>query len=350
MATTVPPIHQGMKELVDTSMDREPPRLERLLGPEANRLIRGLLSNRLSIIGMVLLSFFAVIALFAPQLAPPPFPNDPFQIPRDGFSPDPRPPGSAWNRLPPPTAFWLEPLTGSDQWIHPFGTASGQWDIFYGVIWGTRTAFTVGIIITITVVTFGVIVGTVAAYYGGIIDMILMRTTDVFMTFPFLMAAITLAAVLTPRFGKSVWPSMFALIAFGWMGYARLVRSDVLSVKQRDYVMAARVIGAKDQRIMFRHILPNAIFPTLVVASMDLGSYVITFAALSFLGVGVEVGFADWGQLLSFARDWITQLNQYWYIVAFPGLALILFVLAWNLVGDAARDILDPRMRGRGGA
>ena len=101
---------------------------------------------------------------------------------------------------------------------------------------------------------------------------------------------------------------------------------------------------------MFRHILPNAIFPTLVVASLNIGDIVITFAALSFLGVGVDVGYADWGQLISFARDWITALDTYWYIVVFPGLALLFFVLSWNLVGDAIRDILDPRMRGRGGA
>ena len=101
---------------------------------------------------------------------------------------------------------------------------------------------------------------------------------------------------------------------------------------------------------MIRHILPNAIFPTLVVASLNIGDIVITFAALSFLGVGVDVGYADWGQLISFARDWITALDRYWYIVVFPGLALLFFVLSWNLVGDAVRDILDPHMRGRGGA
>jgi len=110
-------------------------------------------------------------------------------------------------------------------------------------------------------------------------------------------------------------------------------------------VMAARAVGSRDFRIMVRHIIPNAVFPTLVVASLDIGTYVITFAALSFLGLGAETGYADWGQLLAFARNWITALDQYWYIVLFPGLALVLFVMGWNLVGDAARDILDPRSR-----
>ncbi|HEX7557199.1 MAG TPA: ABC transporter permease subunit, partial [Leptolinea sp.] len=117
-----------------------------------------------------------------------------------------------------------------------------------------------------------------------------------------------------------------------------------------DFVMAARVVGAKDSRILFKHIIPNAIYPTLVLASMDIGTVVISFAALSFLGIGTEVGYADWGQLLSFARNWIPNLFTYWYIVVFPGIALILFVLGWNLVGDALRDIMDPRMRGRGEA
>jgi peptide/nickel transport system permease protein len=230
------------------------------------------------------------------------------------------------------------------------GTASGQWDIFYGVVWGTRTALKVGLIITISTVSLGILVGVFSAFYGGVVDMIIMRIVDIFLTLPFLIAALVLSAILAPLFGKSILAPTIALIAFGWMSYARLIRGDILSVKEREYVTAARVIGAKDQRIMFRHILPNSIFSTLVVASMDMGSYVITFAALSFLGIGAEVGYADWGQLIAFARDWITQLDQYWYIVVYPGMALVLFVLSWNLIGDALRDILDPHMRGRGGA
>jgi peptide/nickel transport system permease protein len=195
-------------------------------------------------------------------------------------------------------------------------------------------------------VIIGVLIGSVSAYYGGTVDNVLMRIVDIFLTLPFILAALILAAVLTPKLGRSVMPAVIALIAFGWMGYSRIVRGDILSVRERDYVLAAKVIGVKDRRILTKHILPNAIFPTLVLASLDVGGFVLSFAALSFLGIGTEIGYADWGQLLSFARSWITNLNDYWYIVFWPGIALVLFVLGWNLVGDALRDVLDPKMRG----
>ena len=190
------------------------------------------------------------------------------------------------------------------------------------------------------------LIGSVSAYYGGLLDNILMRIVDVFLTLPFILAALILASVLTPRLGRTVLPAVVALVAFGWMGYSRLVRGDILSVRERDYILAAKVIGVKDSRILLKHILPNAIFPTLVVASLDVGGYVLSFAALSFLGIGTDIGYADWGQLLSFARSWINNLADYWYIVVWPGLALVFFVLGWNLVGDALRDVLDPKMRG----
>ncbi|MBK5108434.1 MAG: ABC transporter permease [Anaerolineales bacterium] len=113
--------------------------------------------------------------------------------------------------------------------------------------------------------------------------------------------------------------------------------------------MAARTVGASDMRILFRHLIPNAVFPVMVLASMDVGTYVLTFAALSFLGLGAQRGYADWGQMISFARNWVPSLATHWHIVVYPGMAIVLFVLAWNLVGDALRDILDPRMRGKGG-
>jgi peptide/nickel transport system permease protein len=170
---------------------------------------------------------------------------------------------------------------------------------------------------------------------------------DVFLTLPFILAALIMAAVITPRIGKSLIPSIIALITFGWMGYARIIRGDILSLKERDYIMAAKVIGVKDGRILLRHIIPNAIFPTLVLASLAIGDVVLSFAALSFLGIGTEVGYADWGQVLSFARNWITSLQTYWFSVVWPGLTLVMFVMGWNLVGDALRDVLDPRMRGK---
>jgi peptide/nickel transport system permease protein len=320
--------------------------LERRLGTDLYRATKGLVTNPVSLAGMILLGLFILVAVFAPVLAPPIHKDDPYQIPRDGYSPVPRPPGTEWSTRQPPLPFWWETITGKDQWVHLMGTASGQWDIYYGVVWGTRTAFRVGVLITVVVATVGIIVGTLSAYYGGAVDMVLMRVTEIFIAFPFLPAAMTLSAILTPIIGRGLFAPMIALMFFGWTGFARLLRSDILSVREREYVLAARVVGVRDGRIMTRHVLPNAIFPTLVLASMRAGSYVITFAALSFLGIGAEVGYADWGQLLAFARDWITQLAEYWYIVVFPGVVLVLFVLAWNLVGDALRDILDPRLQG----
>jgi peptide/nickel transport system permease protein len=322
-------------------------RLERFLGPENYRIMQGLLKTPASITGTVLIVLFVLIAIAAPVLAPPLNPNDPYKIPRDGFKAQPKPMGSEWNSKPPDIPFWWKALTGRDEWIHIFGTAQGQFDIYYGIVWGTRTAFRTGLIVVLSTLFLGLVTGSVAAYYGGWVDNILMRIVDVLFVLPSLMATLILAAVLTPVIGRSLLPAMIALIAFGWMGYARIIRGDILSVKERDYVMAARVLGVKDSRILFRHILPNAIFPTLVLASLDIGTVTISFAALSFLGIGTEVGYADWGQVLAFARNWITSLNTYWYIIVWPAVVLVLFVMSWNLVGDALRDVLDPRLRGK---
>ena len=322
-------------------------RIERFLGPDNYRILQGLLKTPASITGFILILLFVFVALAAPILAPPPNPNDPYTIPRDGFKAQPRPPGTEWRVRPPPLPFWWEAVTGKKEWVHVLGTSQGQYDIYYGIIWGARTAFKTGLIIVIATVLIGVVIGAVSAYYGGLIDNILMRIVDVLIILPSLMATLILAAVLTPMLGRTTLPAMIALIAFGWMGYARIIRGDILSVKERDYIMAARVIGVQDRRILFRHIIPNAIFPTLVLASLGIGDVVLAFAALSFLGIGTDLGYADWGQVLSFARNWITSLDQYWYIIAYPGIALVLFVMGWNLVGDALRDVLDPRLRGK---
>ena len=333
--------------LQETVPIREIGRLERFLGPENFRILAGLLKTPASILGFMLIGLFIFIALAAPVLAPPVTPNDPYKIPRDGFSSEPHPMMSAWTRSVPPLPFWWKPIMRTDHWVHILGTSQGQYDVYYGIIWGTRTAFRTGLIVVIVTFLIGVVIGSVSAYYGGVVDNILMRIVDVFMTLPFILAALILAAVLTPKIGKSLIPATIALIVFSWMGYARVIRGDILSIKERDYIMAARVIGVKDSRILFRHIIPNAIFPTLVLASLGIGDVVLGFAALSFLGIGTELGYADWGQVLSFARNWITSLSTYWYIVVWPGLTLVLFVMGWNLVGDALRDVLDPRLRGK---
>ncbi len=287
--------------------------------------VAALLKNPVSIIGTILVIAFAVVAIFAPLIAPPPIPSEPYQIPRQGFLSEPQPPTSA----------------------DLLGTTQGQYDVFYGIVWGTRTAFKIGIIVTSLTFLIGGLVGAVSGYIGGWVDELIQRIVEIFLAFPFLLAALTLATILGAKIQNGLITGMIALVAFGWPGYARLIRGDVLTVKNMDYIMAARVIGMSNWRILFRHIIPNSFYSLLVVASLDIGTNVLTFAALSFLGLGTSEGYADWGQLLSFARNWIPTLYTHWWIVVFPGLALLLFVLAFNLIGDAFRDALDPRMSAR---
>jgi len=279
--------------------------------------------NPLSIIGIIILLIFVIIAILAPVLAPPPEGHrDPYMIPRYGYSPTPQPPDAE----------------------HRFGTTQGQYDIFYGVIWGTRSAFTVGLLVIGSVLVIGIVLGSIAGYFGGIVDEIIMRITDIFLAFP----ALILAMAITVALGPSLNRVILALIIVSWPVYTRLVRGDILAVREEDYVEATRGIGSSHARIIMRHILPNSIYPTLVMASLDIGAVVLAAAALSFLGLGAPEGYADWGQLISFARNWIVgpPVNPlaYWYTVTIPGLFILFFVLGWNLLGDAFRDILDPRL------
>lgn len=308
-----------------------------------NRTLRKLFSNATSLIGIILLILFVVIAIFAPIIAPP-LSDDPYQVPRMSWDVNPQPPGSPMSDEIRDIYDFMDKEIKYDRAI--CGTAEGGYDIFYGLIWGTRTAFKIGIITVLIAAFIGIFIGSISAYFGGWIDEILMRITDIFLSFPFLVAAMVLTTVL----GRGLDKVMIALIVFGWMGYARVIRGNILSAKEETYVMAAKALGVKDGKVIWKHLLPNTIFPVLVQASMNIGSMVITAAALSFLGVGAPVGYADWGQMVSFARNWIIgspgHAGQYWYTVFYPGIFIVLFVLAWNLVGDTLRDILDPRLRG----
>jgi peptide/nickel transport system permease protein len=282
--------------------------------------------NPLSVIGVTLILIFAIIAIFAPVLAPPPEGHfDPYQIPRDGYSPVPQPPSEE----------------------HTFGTTQGQYDIYYGVIWGTRSAFQVGLIVMGAILVIGILLGSIAGYFGGIVDEIIMRVTDVFLAFPPLILAMAIVVALGPSLNTVI----IALIIVSWPVYARLIRGDILATREEDYVEAARGLGASNFRIITRHVLPNSIYSALVMASLDIGAIVLAAAALSFLGLGAPEGYADWGQLIQFSRNWIvgTPGNPmaYWYTVIIPGLFILFFVLGWNLLGDAFRDILDPRLAKR---
>ncbi|MDI9607395.1 MAG: ABC transporter permease [Atribacterota bacterium] len=289
---------------------------------ETRRIFRRLSSDASAILGFALLIFFVIVAILAPFIASPPPGRDPYIMPIVTWSSNPLPPSPE----------------------HPFGVA-GKRDIFYGVVWGTRTAFRVGIIVTLISTALGLLIGSVAGYFGKLWDEILMRITDIFMAIPFLVAAMVLTTIL----GTGLDKVMMAMTVFSWMGPARLIRGNILQVKEEQFVLAAKALGVSDFSIIIRHVLPNTIFPVLIQASMRMGSLVITAAALSFLGVGAPQGYADWGALLNYARNWMLggqgEALKYWYMTVFPGAAMVLFVLAWNLVGDALRDAFDPRLR-----
>jgi len=308
-----------------------------------NRILRKLFSNASSLVGIALLFIFIIIAILAPLIAPP-LSEDPYQIPRMSWDIAPQSPGFLMSD----NIRDIYTVMGIEiKWNKAIcGTAEGGYDIFYGLIWGTRTAFRIGLITVAIAALIGVFIGSISAYFGGWIDEIIMRITDIFLSFPFLVAAMVLTTIL----GRGLDKVMIALIVFGWMGYARLIRGSILSAKEETYVMAAKALGVKDIKIIWKHLLPNTIFPVMVQGTMNIGSMVITAAALSFLGVGAPVGYADWGQMVSFARNWIIgspgHAGQYWYAVFYPGIFIVLFVLAWNLIGDTLRDILDPRLRG----
>ena len=286
-----------------------------------NRIFKRIFTNKTSLVGFSLVLFFALVALFAPLLAPVYNQNNPYQMPQKNYQIAPQPPSA-------------------ENW---FGTTEQQYDLYYGVVWGTRLAFKVGVTVTFFAFLIGLFVGGTAAYFGGKTDETLMRLTDIVFAVPSLVLAMVIAAML----GPDIKNMMIALTAVAWPSYARLIRGDILSVKQRGYVTAARTLGARGPRILLRHILPNSIYPSVVVASLDIGYVVLTAASLSFLGLGAQAGTADWGQLIAMARNWVLGTAQnpfaYWYTVVAPGGAIFLFVLGWNLLGDAFRDILDPR-------
>jgi peptide/nickel transport system permease protein len=286
------------------------------LDKDTRRRVKKLFTNPTAVLGFTLLAVYILVAALAPVLAPPADSQNPYIIPRLGFMTEPQPP--------------------SAQTI--FGTTEGQYDIFYAVVWGTRTAFKIGFLVVFCTTLFGVAVGAVAGYYRGVVDEILMRVTDVFMSIPFLIAVI----VLTTMLGKGLDKVIIALIAFDWMDTARLLRGNVLQAREEEYVQAARSLGLSDLRIIVMHILPNTTFPVLIQATMRIGTLVVVASGLSFLGLGAPQDYADWGQIISYSRNW--QGLEFWYTIFFPALGMVLFVLAWNLIGDALRDIFDPRL------
>lgn len=369
---------------------------------ELKFMLDRIIKSPLSLIGSMIIIFYAIVAVLAPILAPP-NPTwdvsymegkkvDPFAIPRARWKDEPVPPSPQ----------------------NPFGLTTSGFDIYYGCIWGTITAFRVGIYVVALSLIIGLSVGLLAGYYGGIIDEVLMRVTDVILVFPGLILAMAFSLaipstlnltlklllpilavfflIVTLTRGVSLkgmpwhWIALenlalvcfvilatlylggmpdisvltlslnkldkvlIALVLVGWPGYTRVIRGEVLRVRTEDYIEAAKAAGCSDLRIITRHIMPNAIYPILILASLDIGSVVLGAAALSFLGIGAEPNFADWGQLVQKSESFLgtgTRLIDYWYIWLIPGAFIFVFSLGWNLLGDAIRDILDPTLRRR---
>ena len=211
-------------------------------------------------------------------------------------------------------------------------------DILSRIIYGTRIALIVGIGATSIAVTIGVLVGATAGYFGGKVDFICSRLIDTLMAFPLLALLLTLSTV----FGPSLRNVVVVIGCTVWASYARVVRAEVLSLKERDYVLAARAVGTTDRQIITRHLIPNALGPVIILASLAVGGIIILESALSFLGLGVQRPTASWGTMLSDGRDY---LRNYPHIAIAPGIAIALTVLAFNLLGDGLRDALDPRQK-----
>lgn len=225
---------------------------------------------------------------------------------------------------------------------HPFGTDGSGRDLFTRVLYGGRYSISIGFVVVGLTASFGLVYGAIAGYFGGWVDEILMRFVDLIFAFPPLVLAMVIVAML----GGGYWQLVAAFTLAGWAGYARLIRGEVLKVKQNEYVLAAKALGARDRSIIFKHIIPNAIPPVIVQASLSIGTVVIGVAALGFLGIGFDPGTPEWGTMLDGTRNTIIQGpggTIPWWATIFPGGAIFIFVMAMNMIGDGINDALDAQ-------
>jgi peptide/nickel transport system permease protein len=223
---------------------------------------------------------------------------------------------------------------------HLLGTDVLGRDVLSRLIYGTRVSLVVGFATVVLSVVLGVAVGLVSGYLGGVVDTVFMRIVDAWLAFPFLLLAIAIVAMLGPGLQNIV----LALVITGWVVYARLVRGETLSLREREFVLSARGLGVSRLMIMLQHVLPNVLAPVVVVATLELGVVIVTEASLSFLGLGAGASTPSWGGMLADGRAYITAA---WWLATLPGLAIFLLVLAVNVLGDGLRDALDPRSEKR---
>jgi peptide/nickel transport system permease protein len=272
---------------------------------------RRLLRNRLAAAGGAVILFFFIVSALPGLFAS----HEPNRI-------------DIVNILRPPSA------------AHPLGTDDLGRDVLARVVHGARVSLKVGFVAVGIATALGLLVGLLSGFYGGWIDAVLMRFVDMMLCFPTFFLILSVIAFLEP----SIWNIMAVIGLTGWMGVARLVRAETLSLKERDFVAAARAQGAGDARIIFRHVLPNTLAPILVAATLGVAGAILTESALSFLGIGVQPPTPSWGNILTAGKD---NIEYAWWLSLFPGLAILVTVLGYNLLGEGIRDAADPRLKGR---
>jgi peptide/nickel transport system permease protein len=265
--------------------------------------------NKLALTGCGIVILLFAVSLLAPVIAP----YDPGSI-------------DLKNILAPPSG------------QHWFGTDQLGRDVLSRMIWGARISLKVGFVATGLAILIGMILGAVAGYYGGWIDAVIMRFVDIMLCFPTFFLILAVIAFLEP----SIWNIMVVIGLTGWMGVTRLVRADFISLRERDFVRAARSIGANDGRIIFIHILPNALASILVAATLGIAGAILTESALSFLGIGVQPPTPSWGNILTAGKD---NIDIAWWLSLYPGLAILITVVGYNLLGEGIRDASDPRLK-----